>query len=67
LLRAASRAGCAPSIADVDPANRYTRPNEILKADKDNLRLTIEATARFIGEFRFTVLGWQYGKPHFKA
>jgi len=31
-------------------------------ADKGNLRLTVEAPACFVGEFRFTVLRRQYGQ-----
>ena len=33
-----------------------------LMADKGSLRLTIEAPALFLGEFRFTVLQRQYGR-----
>jgi hypothetical protein len=37
-------------------------PNGILMADKGDLRLTVEAPAWFVGEFRFTVLRRQYGQ-----
>ncbi len=37
-------------------------PNRVLMADKGNLRLTVEAPACFVGEFRFTVLRRQYGQ-----
>ena len=36
--------------------------NGVLMADERDLRLTVEAPAGFIGEFRFVVLQRQYGQ-----
>lgn len=37
-------------------------PNGVLMADEGDLRLTVEAPACFIGEFRFTVLRRRHGQ-----
>ena len=63
MLRAVGRADCVlPSPRKATLLNWRAGPNRVLMADKDDLRLTVEAPAYFVGDFRFTVLRRQYGR-----
>ena len=56
-------AGCAlPSSGKASLLDWRAGPNGVLMADEGDLRLTVEAPACFVGEFRFAVLQQQHGQ-----